>query len=171
MESHLIRSTVTKHTLWKECFCVQFPIELHLTAGSIDYQWSGWCSAAALIEPPSSRWMFDLSSGRNGKWSDLLFPPTSCLLLSSALTFPRSVTEAAEGHPDWLTMHFLPPVSTLFAAKVWEVRQARGHLMKQGDRWSEEWWRNERWRRTGHQNERVTFCGRGRNLQTEEEEE
>lgn len=75
MESHLIWATVTKHTPWKECSCVQFPSELHLTAGSIDYQWSGWCSAAALIEPPSSRWMFDLSSGRNGKWSDLLCPP------------------------------------------------------------------------------------------------
>lgn len=52
----------------------------------IDYQGCGWCI-------------------RNSKWSDLFF--LLCQQLWPSLSL--SVTEAAEGRPDRLTLHFLPP--------------------------------------------------------------
>lgn len=124
---------------------------------------SGWCSITVLIKrtddsPQSCTRMFDLSSSRrNGKWSD---PPRPPLSLSAALTFPLCVTAAAEGHPIRLTVHFLPAVTSPMAAKVWEVCLQCRHLMKQRNRWSEEWWRNERRRRTSCEND-CQFCLEG----------
>lgn len=124
-----------------------------------------WWRIVALIEPngdspPSRRRMFALPlSGRNSKWSDpvffFTFPSLHCQQLWPPP--PIGATAAAEGRPDQLTVHFPPAVTPALAAKVWEVWLRRGHLMKRRDRWSGEWWRNERRRRTGCKNERVTF--------------
>lgn len=86
------------------------------------------------------------------KWS--VFPLLPCQQLWPS---PCSVTETTEGRPDWLTVHFLAIIGCQGVA-VWPVW---GHLMKQRDRWSEEWWRNEQLGETNCKNDCDTF-GDGR---------
>jgi len=102
--------------------------ERHLRVDGIDYQWMQsnlHHTDGCVISPPQV--------GMADELMCFFYPP-----LSAALTFSHYVTAAGEGRADWLTLHFLPAVSALVAAKVREVRLACGHLMKRRDRWSEE---------------------------------